>query len=91
MRLTTHDRPIGQAVASAVFSPTVTAAELARQYGLHPQSICMFRRRHPELKHWPLERVAQQIVANKNQSDVAKRQGQAEGGNRGKFGRMVYE
>ena len=82
MKLTRHDTPLAHGrhaplhIDDAPGDTPLTQAAIAEGYGLHPMSVVKFRRRHPECKAWPIERICQQMVANKNQADVARRQGQ---------------
>lgn len=91
MKLTAHDKPIGSALAGSVIvveePKPMTDAEAMRQAGLHHKALWQFRRRHPELAHWSRERIIEQILANKDQSAVARRQGQAGRS----FGKMRYD
>lgn len=91
MKLTARDRiPIGSAMVSALSmdDPPAKLTEACRRAGLHPESGRQFVRRHPECRDWPFERIAEQILANRDQAAVAKRQ--VEIGRQG-FKRVRYE
>lgn len=93
MIITRHDKPIGQARAGGLrWEPDRrTIAAVAHEHGIWPESVYNFRRRHPGLD-WSVERITAQIVANKDQSSVARRQGCAVSADRrNKFGCMRYE
>ena len=52
----------------------VTQREYEARFGLGKGVLGQFLRRHPECKAWPLERACKQIIANRDQSSVARRQ-----------------
>lgn len=107
MKLTAHDKPLGQVMGGPARTTRVvqeeakeveekpkprTLAQAAKDHGLHPSSVYQFRGRHPECREWPPDKVCATMVANKDQSAVARRQGQAAAkGQRGRFGRMTYD
>jgi len=89
MIITRHERPIGQARHGALqFSKPLN--QLCAEAGLHPASGYTFRRRHPECRDWPAERIVEQLLANRDQSAVARRQGQVPGNGRSCFGGLRY-
>lgn len=89
MIITRHDRPIGKAKANgAQLSKPLN--QLCAEAGLHPASGYTFRRRHPECRDWPAARIVQQMLANRDQRDVARRQGQVPGNGRSCFGGLRY-
>lgn len=89
MIITRYDRPIGLAKANgAQLSKPLN--QLCAEAGLHPASGYTFRRRHPECRDWPAERIVEQLLANRDQSAVARRQGQVPGNGRSCFGGLRY-
>ena len=95
MLITSRDKPIGRAKCSALSffgHKSRRRADLIREaaqaYGVHPQSIYQWMRRHPDCQ-WSFERIARQVAANKDQSQVAKRQGFTMKNGRHSFGRMT--
>ena len=52
----------------------VTQREWESRYGLGKGTVSQFLRRNPECRAWPMDRVCKQIIANRDQSSVAKRQ-----------------
>lgn len=96
MKLMPHDTPLHEGRPSEVIftdeeeEKPRTLRDVAEQHGIHTESIGNFRRRHPELAHWSVDQVAAQVVLNKNQSAVAKRQQRRERGRRNTFGSIDY-
>lgn len=74
MKLTTYDKPIGQARPSQRFAGEPSIRDLCRRAGLHPNAAYKFRERHPECADWSHQQVIEQMLANRDQSAVARRQ-----------------
>lgn len=78
MRLTVHDLPIGVARCAPMTlrdAAEPTIVEIARLFDIHPNAVTNFRRRHPECREWSVEKICRQVADNKNQREVARRQG----------------
>lgn len=96
MKLMPHDTPLNEGRPGAVIftdeedDKPRTLRDVACEYGIHPESIGVFRRRHPELSHWSVDELAAQVARNRDQSEVAKRQQRRERGRRNTFGSIDY-